>query len=309
MNKHFDPMQFGIRWLGGSVALLLTLTFLGAEAEWIRAAGFFLAGVGVAPLGLWLAHQRTMSLSGQTENEAARRVTDAFTKAVELLGHESIAVRQGGIYALGRLASEAEGEHPKIMDIVAAYIRDMSVQHIEREIAKHLPPEKAASDEAEESMQMVEMHHRRENIIRWLASNLPMPIDLDAAIAVIRERRVEFDREPTSERGHIFDLSNAFLFNADFSRTSLARVNLSDCRFYGCLFVGTTLAGSNIAKSDFKGSDMEDAKFDNADIRGVDLSEARNLTQAQVDSADDDRGTQFPKGITPPEKWRKLAGK
>ena len=259
------------------------------KAEWLRGIGFFLAGVGIAPLGLWLAHHRTMSLSGQTENESARRITDAFTQAVELLGHKSTAVRQGGIYALGRIAHEHNGaEHPKIMDIVAAYIRDRSKKYIDKE---------RKEGEA------------REAAIERIAEKDPMPIDLEAAVSVIRERFVKFDREPKTKRGYIFDLSNSFLFNADFSRTSLKGVNLSDCRLHGCVFVGTSLVGSNLAKSNFKKADVEEATFNAANIGRVDLREAQNLTQQQVDSAIGDEDTKLPEDIKRPEKWVEQAGK
>ena len=332
-------MLFGILWLIASAAVLFALSKFGPgteeiRVEWIRAAGFFLAGVGVAPLGLWLAHQRTMSLSGQTENESARRITDAFTKAVELLGHDRIAVRQGGIYALGRLASEPKSGHPQIMDIIAAYIRNESASHIEREIEKSLKPAKESVNREWSEMQddmddppdwMLDWAEKREKTKEHIVSVLPMPVDLEAAIAVIRERAVDSDRKPTTQGGYIFDLSSAFLYNANFSQASLEKVNLSDCNFRSCLFVRTSLAhanlvgsnfkgsnlfgsnfeGSNLVNSNFEGSNLKGAKFNNANISGADLRKALNLTQAQIDSAKagaSDEDFLLPKGLSPPKK-------
>ena len=318
------------------------------KAEWLRGIGFFLAGIGVAPLGLWLAHHRTMSLSGQTENESARRITDAFTKAVELLGHESIAVRQGGIYALGRIAHENRKEHSKIMDIVAAYIRDRSVQHIEQEIAKHLKPLKDVEqtwDEEGVPPWIVERDMKREHIIGWITSRMPMPIDLEAAVAVLRDRNKEFDKMPVGFRlvdfrredmatakikyapesvGGRFDLSNSFLFNADFNHAHLGGVNFSDSRIHGCVFAQArmpmaNLVNTNLVESDFvqadlryammRGANLTRAKLHKADIRHTDLSEVTGITEEQISSAIGDEYTQLPAGIKRPEKWAESAEK
>ena len=252
------------------------------DLAWLRDIGFFLAGAGIAPLGLWLAHQRTASLSGQTENETARRITDAFTKAVELLGHESIAVRQGGIYALGRLAFENTEERPKIMDIIAAFVRQRSaerynerVREIRMRVAgpdlKHALPDFTASfkDKAQALDSL---------------SKESMPIDLDAAISIIGDlnparSRIQI-KETRKERKklldqfvkwdpHVLDLSNAFLFNADFSHVFLSGSNLSDSRFLGCVFAHSNVKNANMAKSDFTGSDLRGADFSDADMHSA----------------------------------------
>ena len=269
-------ISYGIHWAIGEGAEWLK-NLSGAGAAWLRGIGFILVGGAIAPVGIFLANQRT-------KNESARRITDAFTKAVELLGDDSTAVRQGGIYALGRIAYDHPDEHPKIMDIVAAYIRDKSKQYIDKE--------------------RKERNETREAAIERIAKKDPMPIDLEAAVAVIRERLVKFDRPRTGKRRYIFDLSNSFLFNADFSRTSLKGVNLSDCLLHDCVFEGTPLTGSNLAssnlaKSNFKEVDVKEAEFNAANISGVDLREVRNLTQKQVDSANGDEHTKFPANI----KW------
>lgn len=51
------------------------------------------------------------------------QLTDRFTRAVEQLGSEDVAVRVGGIYALGRIAEESETERAAIADTLSAYVR------------------------------------------------------------------------------------------------------------------------------------------------------------------------------------------
>jgi uncharacterized protein YjbI with pentapeptide repeats len=52
-----------------------------------------------------------------------RRVTDLFTKAVDLLGSEKAAVRLGGLYALERLAQDNARHRQTVVAVVCAYLR------------------------------------------------------------------------------------------------------------------------------------------------------------------------------------------
>jgi hypothetical protein len=54
-------------------------------------------------------------------------VTDRYTKAIEQLGSDKgLDVQIGGIYALERIARDALRDHPTIMEVLAAFIRDHS---------------------------------------------------------------------------------------------------------------------------------------------------------------------------------------
>ena len=294
-GKKINPLWLGIGWLGVSAILLGVLSFF-ADTEWIRAAGFFLAGVGAAPLGLLLAHRRTASLSAQTENEIARRVTDSLTKAVELLGHAEIVVRQGGIYALGRIAAENREEHPKIMSIIAAYIRHRSRAYVEEEYNKE-----------NESLPWDEF-------IKNYISKRPSPIDLEAAVAVICGRNSAFDIPPANGASFL-NLSGAFLFRINFTGAPLERVDFTGSILRNCIFQeaklnGAIMHGANFTSSIFYGVDMSEvqargaifslaamdeakmcdadltaANFQRANLSGVDFSDA-DLSEAEFQHAD-----------------------
>src|SRR5262249_35286090 len=51
------------------------------------------------------------------------QLTDRFTRAIEQLGGEDVAIRVGGIYALGRVAEESMADRTAITDILTAYVR------------------------------------------------------------------------------------------------------------------------------------------------------------------------------------------
>ncbi|MDG9676179.1 pentapeptide repeat-containing protein [Micromonospora sp. DH14] len=62
--------------------------------------------------------------SGAAEHDAAeRRLTELYTRAVELLGNDSAAVRLGGLHALERLGQDNPGQRPTIAAVLCAYLR------------------------------------------------------------------------------------------------------------------------------------------------------------------------------------------
>ncbi|WP_433310733.1 pentapeptide repeat-containing protein [Micromonospora sp. CA-269861] len=62
--------------------------------------------------------------SGAVEHDAAeRRLTELYTRAVELLGNDSAAVRLGGLHALERLGQDNPGQRPTIAAVLCAYLR------------------------------------------------------------------------------------------------------------------------------------------------------------------------------------------
>ncbi len=53
-------------------------------------------------------------------------MTDRFTKAIDQPGSGQIDVRVGGVYALERVARDSPRDHPVIMDVLSAFIREHS---------------------------------------------------------------------------------------------------------------------------------------------------------------------------------------
>ncbi len=254
----------GLLWLVFVIFILWQLLGglpnISKTPELLRGIGFFILGFGIAPLGLWLANSRTATSQIQALTEKDKVVTEAFAKYVELLGNEREAARQGGIYALGRLAGEDKKLHPIIMDIVASYIRQESRDQF--------------FSEKKESEKRENKPIKDEAIIDTLSSK-PTSMDIEAAIAVIRERNTKYDKKPRENprrtpRGnqYIMDLSNAYVFNADFSNTMLSKVNFSDSVMMNCIFEGTDISGSNFIASDLTDSDMTQKQVDRIKTTG-----------------------------------------
>lgn len=267
---------------------------LDMDSESLKSLGFYLLGAGIAPLGLYLTYNRTQSLRMQTD-------TDTFTKSIELLGNHNPAVRQGGIYSLGRIARDNSKLHTTIMRIMASYIREKTCK------------------EFNEKLEQERFQNNRDELIQEL-SKKPMPSDIEAAIEVIRERQISNDESLKGNEESFkpkFDLSNAYIFNAEFGDASFSKINFSDSKMIKCRFDRTNLSGSYFAKSDLQESSFVNSilrscefiktNFQGCDFEGCDLSESSfkecdfidtNLTQEQIDKAKIvDEDTQLPREI------------
>jgi hypothetical protein len=51
-------------------------------------------------------------------------VTERYTRAIEQLGSDKIDIRLGGIYSLERIATDSTRDHPTIMEVLTAFIRE-----------------------------------------------------------------------------------------------------------------------------------------------------------------------------------------
>jgi hypothetical protein len=53
-----------------------------------------------------------------------QNITDRFSKAVELLGHDNAPVRIGAIYALERISQDSSRDYWRVMEVLSAFVRD-----------------------------------------------------------------------------------------------------------------------------------------------------------------------------------------
>jgi hypothetical protein len=78
-------------------------------------------------LGAYLTWRQTQISRAASRDELRLsregQLTDRFTAAVAQLANEFVAVRVGGIYALGRIAEESITDRAAIADILTAYVR------------------------------------------------------------------------------------------------------------------------------------------------------------------------------------------
>ena len=99
-------------------------------------AGIFAAGALVYTARNFILSRQQFELSRQEMLEAAQaqrrtlelteqgQVADRYTKAIEQLSSDKLALRIGGIYALERIASDFVKDHPMVMEVLSAFVRE-----------------------------------------------------------------------------------------------------------------------------------------------------------------------------------------
>lgn len=270
-------------------SVIFTAAFWESSPEGIRNLVWAMATVfaGAAGLyGLYLAGRRTAALDRQAQVAHDHRllaeqgqITERFTKAVEHLGHPSIAVRLGAIYALERIARDSDDDKPSVLDTLAAFVR----QHAPWP-RRHEWQEKSTTSP-------------ERNILSSM-------VDISAAITVLTRNALTHARDGKRLNSGQ-DLRQVDLRFFDFRYTNFSGLflhasNLSGAGFREAKFVGTELeassfeasycfstdfSGANLTDTSFVGCTLSAAMFRGADVSGADFSQADGMTAMQLSEA------------------------
>jgi uncharacterized protein YjbI with pentapeptide repeats len=81
-------------------------------------------------------------------------------------------------------------------------------------------------------------------------------------------------------------------FQLDLSGTFIRRADLS-----GALLIGADFSGADCTNANFRGADFRGAILNGTILKGADLTDARNLTLQQIQSAVIDDKTRLPSGL------------
>jgi membrane protein YdbS with pleckstrin-like domain len=215
-------------------------------------AGLFAAGALI-----FTARNYTLSREGQ--------VTDRYTKAIEQLGSDSLDVRTGGIYSLERVARDSARDHPTVMEVLAAFVREQSHEWWP------LMDDQSTAD---------------------VSLRVTRP-DVQAAVAVIGRRDPKNDRKAVDLNSA--DLTGADLTDAVLAGAQLNGVNLAGAQLNGANLTGAQLNGANLTGARLTRANLADARLTRANLTSADLTSARladawlpgvDFTRADLDSAD-----------------------
>jgi uncharacterized protein YjbI with pentapeptide repeats len=210
--------------------------------------------VGLA--GFWANVRSTNKLAGLTEQG---QLTDRYSKAIEQLGSDKLDVRIGGIYALERIARDSPRDHPTIMEVLAAFIREHS--------REQWPPAEPGAESPERSPRS----------------------DVQAALTVMGRRDAPRDTRP-------IDLSDADLAGAKLPRhAGLAKAKFMRAVLIGVDLTEQDLSGADLAGADLTKAKLIGAKLSPADLTKAERADAKhtdarpiaaNLTGADLTGAD-----------------------
>lgn len=191
--------------------------------------------------------RRTYELTEQGQ------VTDRYTKAIDQLGSDKLDVRIGGIYALERVARDSAADHPTVMEVLTAFIREHSRE-------RWPPPDPDGQ--------------KRARSIRP---------DVQAAVTVVGRRGPERDIQPIDLT--LADLGGADLTAANLRGAKLFGVDLTSADLTRADLTRADLMNANLAATNLTGADLTDADLDGADLGSATLTGA-DLTRASLCSVD-----------------------
>ena len=203
---------------------------------------------GLAAVGSLMVTARTyrLSLHGQ--------IADRYTKAVAQLGDDKLAVRLGGVYALERLALDSGRDHPTVIEVLGAYVRDGSRM-------RKTPPDPNPTGEIE-----------------------ALTRDVQAALSVLgRLPNHRYTSRGVDLSG--VDLRSAALYDANLANAELTGTKLARARLFNANLTQANLYAADATEARFVGADLTKARLHHAKLIGADLIEA-DLTEANLTGAD-----------------------
>lgn len=211
---------------------LLTLGagLLAAGALAFTALNFNLLRRNSEQADLWQRRIHELTEQGQ--------VTDRYTKAIEQLGSDKLDVRIGGIYALERVARDSARDHPTVMEVLAAFIREHS---------REACPPRDPNDQARS-----------------------LRPDLQAALSVVGRANPRHDIPPCIDLNRA-DLTRADLSGADLRGAILIRTILAGARLNRADLRHAILAGADLRGAYLQGADLEGAELSGADLTDANL--------------------------------------
>ena len=223
---------------------------------------------------------RTFSLN------RAGQLTDRFTKAIEQLGHAQLDVRLGGIYALERIARDSREDHPQVLEVLTAYVREHAPREYERQPEGPGPFRWRLATDVQAVLTVLgrrSLAHERDSPVRLM---LDLTELRRAKLTRARLGRANLSRASLEEARAVgADLAEAFLLLTDLTRAELREADLSKARLDDAHLVGAKLGRANLS-----GAILEHADLTEADLSEADLTEAQfataNLTKAHLTGAD-----------------------
>ncbi len=262
---------------------------------------------------------RTYRLSQRTQ-ELARDgvITDRYSKAVEQLGHASVEVRLGGIFALERLARDSVSDAPTIAEVLSAFVRSRAGAVNRGQRAHHddgaavVPEEDVAAavlvlarrdpsadqviDLRSVSLRRIRLRGARFSHAAFMRADLSEALleGADLSRAVLTASRLDgavLSRADLQEsRLNAVSADSADFSAADLGRAKVAGSSLVNARFTGASLMAADFTGSDLSGASLDGASCQGCRFTAARIggvkswRGADLAGAIMDAEADVDA-------------------------
>ncbi|MDQ0753039.1 uncharacterized protein YjbI with pentapeptide repeats [Streptomyces africanus] len=221
---------------------------------------------GLAALGALLF---TWMQVGQASRELRisehGQITSRFNNAINNLGSQSLDVRLGGIYALGRIMQDSARDHPTVVSVLTAFAQRHAGSSVDS-LKKPVDPEAVPTPEADVRAAIATLAHRRPD----------------------RDRGTLIDLSKTDLRGLRFTerapikLPGVDLSDADLRWAELTGADLYKATLYKANLESAVLDGANLWGSFMKGASLPSAQLKGADLRRAELTCAEELLSPET---------------------------
>ncbi len=231
----------------------------------------------------------------------AGQITERFTRAIDQLGSEELDVRLGGIYALERIARDSKHDHPQIVEVLTAYVREHSRSQepettnrskLRQQVEGRFPILRDLRDARRNIQQTQERQLGLRDFIHALATEgvQEKPVrggdfaarfggmvptrpatDVQAAMSVLGRRQHSYDRPGAS-----LDLA--------FADLRALRLPVRGAYLDGAVLVGAHLEGAILREARLAGADLSSAFLNDADFEKAHL-EGAILIRAKLENA------------------------
>ncbi|MEU3162635.1 pentapeptide repeat-containing protein [Streptomyces griseoincarnatus] len=182
----------------------------------------------------------------QEQSELTRegQVTERYVEAIKLVASENLTERLGGIYALERIMRDSKKDHPTVVEVLAAFVRQRAAAGNEE-----------GSDE----------------------KDVKPDEDVQAALTVLGRRPIHDDGSTYINLRHT-DLRGADLSDANFDQVDLRNARLQRAHFARSLLRNAVFQGAALHKADFSFTHLNGAIFYQAGMEKATLwqADARN---------------------------------
>ena len=240
-------------------------------------------GAGIFAGGALMYTARNFRLSREGH------VTDRYTQAIEQLGSSERDVRIGGIYALERVANDSSRDHPMVMEVLAAFIREHSPEQWPPPTNDEPRPMKWRAG-WRPNWSAGPATYSKAASPRTSGAHVPKRMtrpDVQAALTVIGRRNPKYDsmwinlRAAVLPRANLIyaNLTNVVLTDADLTDAKLSSADLS-----GAILIGTDFTRAVQIGADLSGAILVEANLTRTNLIGADLSRA-DLTRADFTDA------------------------
>jgi hypothetical protein len=217
-------------------------------------------------------------------------------------------VRLGGIYALERIAVDSKRDHPTVVEVLSAYVRERTgpiyvVRPANRRTAHPLTLRKKVKlgVDVQAALTVLGRLPRRAGVSRGDLSWANLT-DVNLARADLTESLL-MGAKLTGATLFRAKLPKVGLVAADLTRANLTLADLRGAYLGAADLTGADLSSANLSRADLTLVDLIEAELSLANLTQANLTRAKGLTQRQVDSALGDEYTKLPAGLRRPAGW------